>query len=429
MKSFTYTLGRASIAAARPLCLFAANNYLVARSAQDLAVAFLAVALALLGVTANPDRRFYSRYFDTSVKVNGLTFYLYGASVGLLAVIGSFAAFGISVWFSGSLWLGAAVVAYFLSEKLVDEVNRLHLFEREFERWGRGNTQRTALQLAGTAALLLLGQNLPAAAIVLVLAAANFSVYVARLPPGLVRNIVRHGFRTACWLVRRATILVVRSWMLWAIALTSAAVGYLDRLVTLTLDKATLPLFMLVVMCFSVVQMAVDFYYVSRHRRDFLEQRISLRQALTSRVFLTSLTVGLTVSIVATVIVLLLSKNGSQFPVGYVAIIAILQVCLSVTGVPREIVYWSRHLPRILGIELRAWGLFAFAALLWRMGNLSIMVLFGAVAACALVRLLLYSSAAHAASAAGQSGDLPLQDRPAAAAARTTPEGTVSEDH
>lgn len=177
---------------------------------------------------------------------------------------------------------------------------------------------------------------------------------------------------------------------LWLLALVTSGVGYLDRLVALVMDKTTLPLFMLVVMCFSTVQMAVDFFYVSRYRRDFLEQRISLGKAFTSREFLVSLNGGLALAIVASAAVLSFSRNGQRFPIEFVLIIAVLQVSLAVIAIPQQILYWKNGIGRMLKIDLAFWALFGGSALTgWRF-DISTTGILLMVATCTVVRLLLY---------------------------------------
>jgi hypothetical protein len=195
-------------------------------------------------------------------------------------------------------------------------------------------------------------------------------------------------------LARRAARSLLEHWAVWAVALLGAAIGYLDRLVMLVVDKATLPLFSLVVMCFSIVQMSVDFFYVSRFRRDFLEQRISVGAAFSATPLLASLTLGTSMAGLICALLLYFSRGGAEFPLGYVFVIALLQIVISCALVPMEILYWTRRLPRILHIELAFWVLFAGAALVsWRL-RMSTMEIFVLVIVCVITRLTLYLAAA-----------------------------------
>ena len=396
-----YALGRLCAIGTRPICLFIANNILSSGATQGLAVAFLASAVAIMGIAASPDRRFYSRYFARgTAPVNGITFYLYAGSLLVLTAAGAGIVCVITAYFASSPALVVSIIGYFVSEKLADEILRLRLFERDFAAWGRSSVIRALLQLGGFGAvLLLIGQSTGAWPVVLVLAIGNLLVFIPQLPSRFGSSLRKLRRATAFHMLRRAVLSLWSNWTLWAIALLSAGVAYLDRFVALVLDPAVLPLFMLIVMCFSIVQMAVDFYYVSRHRRDFLERRISVAGAFTSREFLLSAGVGLATALVASVITLRFSRGGSAFPLGYIAVIAFLQSTTAVAAVPREVLYWSHLLRWILRIELIFWVLFACAASAGWLLGLPVMTILIFVAACTGVRLLLYIVAG------GRSGD------------------------
>ncbi len=399
----SYAVGRLSAVVARPLCLFAANNYFTAEAAQGLAVAFLASALGLIVIAAGPHRRFYMRLFARDHCVNGLTFYLYASSLILLVGVGCVFVFAIGLFFMNSLALAVAGVTYFFSEKLADELLRLRLYERDFEGWGRTSIVRSLLQLTSLAALLVVtGQEAPAWLAVLVLSSCNLLVFVPQMPNRIWRNVRPGRSGTALWLARRAAHSLLDNRILWALALITASVGYLDRVIALVLDTAILPLFMLVAMCFSVVQMAVDFIYLSRYRRDFLERRMSIGRAFTSREFLGSFSAGLAIAGLASIAVLHFSHNGAEFPLGYVFAIGALQVSLAIAIIPAEILYWSHGhgLGRMFCIELVFWALFSCAVFVgWWLG-LPVVGFLGLAVACAFVRLVLYvAAAAHCALA------------------------------
>jgi hypothetical protein len=170
----------------------------------------------------------------------------------------------------------------------------------------------------------------------------------------------------------------------------AAAVAYIDRILALVIDKEILPVFMLVVMCFAAVQMTIDFYFVSRHRRDFLEQRISIARAFTTPLFLRSLLGGLVLAIAGCVVVLRFARNGAAFPLTYVLIICALQVSVAVSAIAIEILFWSRKPARVLQIELGFWALFACAMLAaWKL-HIAVIGVFTLAVACALIRLILY---------------------------------------
>jgi hypothetical protein len=244
----------------------------------------------------------------------------------------------------------------------------------------------------------VLRDELTGALLVAILAAGNLLVFAPRLPAGLHRLAAgRRPGALAIYiqLMPRAVHSLVVNWRLWVIAMLGACVAYLDRLVALVIQPELLPLFTLIVMCFSVVQMAVDFYYISAHRRDFLQQRISVWQALTSRGFLGSAGAGLVTATGLAVIVLSVARHGEAFPRAYVVIVALLQAIVATTVIPQQILYWNQEFRRILAIEAATWVFFVAAACGGWWWGVPPLVCFGAIATGAAARLAGYVASAH----------------------------------
>uniref|UniRef100_UPI0040475BB8 hypothetical protein n=1 Tax=Polynucleobacter sp. TaxID=2029855 RepID=UPI0040475BB8 len=352
-RSLSYTLGRISSVAIRPLCLFIANNWFSSDAAIGLAITFLVSALSMAATSADPHRRYYTILFSKFKTTIGLSFYLYISSIILLVFMGVLFAFGFGVYFTGSIVFSVVIAIYFISEKLADEVLRLRLFERDLSRWGHSSLLKSLIQFSCLLGLFILfGKNVYPIAIVMILALSNFLVFIPQLPMMLFQSVKRLRGKLSCWLILRALRSLISNRMLWFIALMSSVVGYLDRLAFLKLDKSVLPLFTLVVMCFSVVQMLVDFYYLSPRRRDFLEHRIHLTSAISSGHFLFPLVGGLMTGAVATTLVLFFSNNSNYFSFSYVLAIAFLQILLAISLLPIQILYWSNSVTWIFYIEL-----------------------------------------------------------------------------
>ncbi len=386
-----YTVGRLSAVAARPLCLFLANNYLSQGTAASLAITILATSLALTLIAADTHRRYYVREFEVEKRSNYLLFYVYVTSLLLLSMLGAVFVLVVVYYFTKSAEVAAVATLYFAGEKLADELLRHKLFERAFTSWGSAATARGLLQVSGVLiAVMLGGHNVPAALIILILAASALTVFLPGTPVRLLRKFVSMRLSTIAHLARRAIAAMWNGWMLWVIAVLGASVAYVDRIVALMVAKPLLPLFTLVVMAFSVLQMSVDFYYVSAHRTSFLQGRISIKRVFTSGSFLGSLLGGFAVGGVCCAVLLLLSKNGPDFPIAYVLAIALLQVSAALTAAPFQILYWRGELRRILLTEVGFWLLLlALVTLVKALGG-SPAAMFAAVVGCALFRLTLY---------------------------------------
>lgn len=383
-----YAAGRGATVVLRPLLLFLVTAYFAPATAEGLAVAFLASSIGLILTAADPHRPFYARHFEGEQKDFSL-FFSYAASVAILMAVGAGLVMAIVWYLAGSLLLGAAVVLYFVSEKLRDEIQRYHLFGREIGTWGRAALEQTALQAILLAALALAtGAQMPATLAVLALAASNFVVFARHGARSFRGRVPESG--PVLGVLRDAGAVLSASRIYWVVALLGASLGYLDRLFALTLQKEILPLFLLVVMSFSVIVMAVDFFYVSQFRRDFLQRRLEVDTALRSPRFLVALAGGLGVALIAVFGVLRATPGGSEFPLSYVMGIAVLQSAVAVSSVPREIAYWRQPAGRLFRVEATFGALlFVVGAIAWGL-RIPPGELLGLLAACTLLRLGLY---------------------------------------
>ena len=386
-----YATGRTAGVLGRPATVYLANNFLGAPASQGIAITLLASSIGLLLIGADPHRRYYSRLFAVGANGAPMSFFVYLASVGSLGLAGCAAVFGIVYGSTHSIRLGAAAVAYFASEKIADELLRLRLFERAFVGWGGSMLLRTALQLTGITLLLLTQRGSGRADVAIVLLTlGNILVFGPQLPPVILRAVLGAKIRVANWLVGRGVRSLWQHRTVWAVALLSAGTGYVDRVITLGIDKTQLPLVLLVVMCFSAVAMSVDFFYLSRHRRDFLHGSIAIDTAGRSPAFIAALLGGVTVAVIACIGVLRTSKGGDAVPLAYIVGIGILQTSVAVASVAREIAYWAKDVRGIIVIELTFWATLAAAAGTALAMRATPSTIFLIIAAVATGRLVMY---------------------------------------
>jgi|GEM_PF-5873219 len=393
-----YTAGRLSAVGSRPLLVFATVNWL-AGAASGLATALLATALAMGASAAEPHRSFYQRHFS-SIRCNGLPFFLYLASLGVMTALGCGFVFGLVAHFTGSGALALASCGYFASEKLVDEVLRFRLFEQRLDLWGTAALRRVIFQFAGVAVLLrTVGSGTPAWAEVAMLAAGNAAAFLPQLPGKLWTQIRLRHAKAAGWLVRRGLRWLARNAQLWVLAVLTAAGTHLDRLIGMFVDRASFPLFLEVSMCLSAVQLMPSFYYFSRNRRAFLEGRVRPREVLLGGGFWRSVASGLLIGGATTAGALGLARGGRSFPLSFVFLIAAFQILLAIVVVLREIQYWTGSIPRILRLEGVFFTMVAAAILAARVWHLSAPLLL-LVTGCAACRLSMYAGLAPGAAIA-----------------------------
>jgi hypothetical protein len=391
-----YSIGRISSVLTKPLCLFFAHNYLGVEAAQGLAVAFVATALMLLAIGADPHRWFYAVRFAERPGLAFLSFYVYVSSVAMLAVAGAGAAFLIVLGTTGSVPIALATALYFLSEKLADERLRIRLFENNFGGWGRYALIRSSLQVSALAiTYVIAGAHTPGVVAVCALLVGNALTFLPGVPDGVWKALLAGSRPRRRWLTRRSTRSLARHWRLWLTALVTGAIGYLDRVVALAIDDSLMALFVLVIMAFSIVQMAVDFFYVSTHRRQFLRGDVSLKAAVASPALIASVLGGLVGSIAVCAAVLAFSRNGHAFPVRYVAVIAIFQLAVALSAVPQMIVYWSARFHTLLVTEGAFWALLVLTTGASVLFGRSVVMLLGGATVLVVLRTATYVWLAH----------------------------------
>jgi hypothetical protein len=367
-----YVSGRVFSLSSTPVILFVANKYLAAEVAQGLAVAFLLGPLALLAVSADPHRQFYAQRFGETRGPQHHFLGVYAGAIVLLTTLGGALMLVGALALTGSMLVALASLGYFVASQIQDESLRYRLFLEDFAGWGRIVIYQTLLQYLLFGVVFFAWPASGWAAASVAITTVSLGKVVPLVPD--VHYILRHtanrwSLSHMTSLTRRSIRMLHERWLFWAIGILGAGVGYLDRLYALFVPKAVLPVFLLVVMCFSVVHMSVDFFYLSRHRVDFLRQVVSVDRALRSAAFVATFALGLGAATAMSAVALALSPHGAGFPVMYVVLIAVVQSAFSLTMIPREISYWMHPVGEIFRVELGFWVLTAIVSLVsWRLG-------------------------------------------------------------
>jgi len=390
-KLSVYTCGRVMIAASRPLILFLVNNFVGQEAAAGLSIVFLANALALAAIAADPHRRFYAKYFKATTPRFGQSYAIYLASVLLFAVAGLCVS-GVIAWrLSGSIGLLVAASMYFGSEKLADEVMRFQLFASAFEEWGRANIVRSVLQLTFLTVLIGIARtHVSATVIAAMMALVNLAIFLPKLPYASY-NLLLHLKRSRrARLAKKALRVISADWLLWVLAMLSAGMSYVDRTLAAIVAPAILPQFMLASMSLSVIQLTVDYFYISRHRRAFLDGSITLDSVVRTREFPVILVGGLIMAVAGCLLTLRWSRNGDLLEGRYIAVMVVIQLSVALISVLREIPYWRGAIRTLVFVEMGFYALFAsVVSATWRLWPNPIVV-FAVAAACIVARLGAY---------------------------------------
>ena len=386
-----YTVGRIFGLITRPLALFIATQYLSHEAAQGIAISYLACALALIVTAADVHRKFYLRYFTDSVSAKGLSFYIYLFNLLITTVLGGLFICVFASLNHISVELLFSILFYYSSEKITDEVFRFRLFEKKFAKWGELSFFRCVCQLIGLAVLLVVfEEKLDAWMVIFVFGFSNMLVFIPQVNSLIFKFATVPSRVTLLWIGRRAVKSLAGNREIWLFACIMASWGYIDRIIALVMDKDILAIFMLVAICFSLIPTIFDFYYLSRHRKDFLENKISIRKGFLSIDFILCLSIGILLSFLTSMAVIHYIGDDSGFPLGILPGLAAIHLLLTVTHVPHQILYWSKEVRVILKVEIIAVTLAIFGFLTVSKFQFSIAEVLYFIVACLIVRFTLY---------------------------------------
>jgi hypothetical protein len=391
MRLSYYLVGRTLSVLTRPLSLLLVNNYLSKEASQGVAEVFLLTSLTMGWIAADPHRRFYRIHFSASTVSTILAFYSYFSSLFLLNFVGCIIIFCLIIYSTNSLWLAIFCIPYFISEKLADEVLRYNLFEKKFEKWGNLSLQRSLLQISSVLLLILvLGTSTSAQIIILFFSIIGVLIFVREFPHSFLHNKQWTRFRVIIHRLPRAVKLLRIDWILWAMTVVSAGIQYSDRLSIMFIERESLPLFTLVTMSFSIVPMFIDFFYLSKYRRDILSEIILIQDVIFNKQFARDITISILIAFLAAYSVLRISAGGSEFPFYYVFAIAAMSISAAIVYIPYEILYWKFSLRYIFLIDLSFLIVFSSILIIASRYGFSSKFIFLSLATCAFLRLMTY---------------------------------------
>jgi hypothetical protein len=359
---WAYICGRVAALASRPLMLLALKHWGGNELASSVAVVFLVAMLAMAVSAFDTHRPLYQAFFGEQ-KERGIrsTYRQYcGATTLQIAVVSPLLAGFIAYRFNAPL-LAALVAAYFASERLADEAQRFLIFTGHRQQWGGRIMTKAVLQLAGVVgAAAMLGTSASHAAVASLLV-GNLAAYGTKLPWRYLPVSLQD------W--RAAAVACLSQRVFWLLSMITTAISYLDRLVVMLFQQSDMAVYTILVSSMSIIQNAVDYFFVSLRRTDILQGQLSLAGVFLNRRFYLTLGIAAMAGCAASWVMLRLYHGKQIEHLELVPIVLLSQMALSVTLVLREIIYWNHSVQHLAWLE---GGFIAFtlwaAAGLWATG-------------------------------------------------------------
>lgn len=350
----SYILGRVAALASRPLILLASNHLAGNDTAGLIAVAFLVVTLASAGSGFDSHRNFYRARFTAGPRqpVRGL-YRDYVSALGLQILVLALPLLGYMLWRHQQPVLAVAVVLYFASERLADESQRFLIFKGARGEWGMRILVKACVQVLGVAAACGWAPHaLAAAGAVGALLAGNLVAYA---------GLLHWKHRPRHWR------LVFGAWRqchaqsaFWLLSLATTVIAYLDRIVVLAFQQSDIAMYTLLVACLSVVQNAMEYFFVSLRRKEFLQSRIHLPAVFRDKDLYLIIGGGTALGAALCWTTVYFYRGQSIAQWWLIPVVLVSQITLSLTLVIREMLYWKNDVRWLIRLELG----FILAALL-----------------------------------------------------------------
>lgn len=346
-----YATARLLNMAVRPASLTAVAYFFGKSPAEDLSLIIFTVATGMMFMSIDPYRAYYKKFFNAQPAGNDFALYIIILSSWMAIVSVAIAAILTAQQVPPLICLLS--IGMFIGEKIADEQLRFLVFDRDLGRWSRLVIRRSILQLSGLAICVALrGGGAP---FELFLVAFSLSWMVAFAEP-----IYRTGR-----IVRRRLALLVSGKMLAGArrrcassatlmlsSFIASAPTYFDRIITIIVDKSSLPLFLIASMSFAVITSFVDFFFVSRIRVNLLRNDVTLGEVLSRASLWLCILVGTLAGIAIIAVERLVLGHIYAFDYAVLALIAATNILLALLAIPQQIVYWRDGPRGIFAVEL-----------------------------------------------------------------------------
>lgn len=387
-----YVVGRVAFLFSRPLFLLVANQFFGNGVAALIAAAFLVSAMLLTLLAVDSHRIYYARHFGTLGENAAFGFSRHVFSQAILSIVGVTLCIGYFGFMEGKWFAAAAAALFFVTEKLADEILRFTLFERARALWGWLMIRRLVPQFLMFGCIVLIAPASSAAGplLILALAGGNLISFVPRVPGAAIYRLTKHT-RSLLLHGSAALRLILGSGQLWALSLAAAFSSYNDRLIVLFAKKENLAIFTLLIVSLSMIQNAVEYFYLSQKRRDILEGKVNFLKVISSKSYIFIVLFSTLFGILTAFANIYFYKDAPDVPVVLFFFIAVSQISLATTLVAREVVYWNNQIKAALKVEVTYLSIITTSFLALSFLEMGYLWLLAAAASALIVRLVMFA--------------------------------------
>jgi hypothetical protein len=341
---WAYVSGRTVALSSRPLSLLILNYSGGSDLSSNLALAYLSVALVMAFSGFDTHRSFYESFFGEKRKVGVREKYnIYCSSIVLQLILALPLLFVPINYYLGDLLLFAMVFLYFISEKFADETQRFLIFKGSRQEWGYIILSKGLIQISG-----------------IILSCIFISEYLLHLAVSslILGNLVSYRKYIPYTYLKKFKSTYITSFKMcldqkifFILSIITTTISYIDRIVITLFQRGDLAFYTILVSCISIMQNAVDYFYVSMKRKEILQGKIYLRDTLFDRKFIYTIIISAAVGTTGGTIMIVIYNGASASQFDLVPIVLVGQLLLSITLLLREIIYWSNGIRRLVLID------------------------------------------------------------------------------
>jgi len=150
---------------------------------------------------------------------------------------------------------------------------------------------------------------------------------------------------------------------IWLSSLLTISISYSDRLFILLSNTEKLPSISLAVACFSLIQIGIEFFYISNYRSDFLENKMTLKNTLFGLHFLLIFLFFLCLSCFSYYVVDYFSLTKNKLNLTIIFSVLVTQIAVAINIVPQQILYWKSQYGKLISSDIIFWILFSLVLL------------------------------------------------------------------
>jgi hypothetical protein len=339
-----YVSGRLAALASRPLMLVALKYWGNNEIAASVAVVFLISMLAMAVSGFDTHREFYFSYFrkHSSEGIRNL-YRVYCASTILQILVASPLIFGFVYFRFHDAILGILVTIFFASERIADESQRFLIFKESRQEWGARILCKALFQFFGILISVYFIKVFVLYFAVLMLLLGNLVAYGQKIS-------IKYSLPSKLYMWK-AIHKCLNQASFWALSMIATFVSYIDRVIVMIFQQSDMAIYTLLVSSMSVIQNAVDYFFVSIKRKEILQGRMLLRNIFLNKKFYGTVIFSSIAGCVIAWCMLYIYHEGRTEAVVLFPIVLISQITLSITMVIREIIYWNYSIRRLILLD------------------------------------------------------------------------------